>query len=72
MGEPIKSTIEAMIKLKEKGHSIFIFTTRLDTPHLRDWLKENNVPYDGINEGKHNPLFARRRMLLAVLAGPFS
>ncbi len=50
LGEPIQETIQAVRKLKEEGYKILIFTARVETPKLREWLKDNNVPYDAINK----------------------
>ncbi len=50
LGEPIQETIQTVRKLKEEGYKILIFTSRMDTPKLRQWLKNNNVPYDAINK----------------------
>ena len=50
LGEPIQETIQALRKLKEEGYKILIFTSRAETPKLRQWLKDNNVPYDAINK----------------------
>lgn len=55
LGEPIPKVINVMKKLKREGYFISIFTTRLDTPHLRAWLKKYEVPYDSINSTAHNP-----------------
>ena len=48
-GEPIPETITAMQKLSSLGYNIIIFTTRIDTPALRAWLKKYQVPYNDIN-----------------------
>ncbi len=55
LGEPIPETIEAVRQLYKEGYYIIIFTTRLDTPILRKWLKDNNVPYDDINKNSKTP-----------------
>ncbi len=55
IGEPIQDTIRVIRRLKEGGCFITIFTTRLDTPVLRKWLKDNDVPFDSINSDSHNP-----------------
>lgn len=54
-GDPNLEVIEAIQELYKQGYSITIFTTRLDTPRLREYLKCNNVPYDTINSNAHNP-----------------
>ena len=55
IGGPIQNTIRVVCRLKEVGCYITIFTTRLDTPVLRKWLNDNNVPFDSINSNSHNP-----------------
>ena len=56
---PRKFASEIMHKLKEKGHNIFLITSRrptvFDVPDaekmkniIKSWLKKNNIPYDGI------------------------
>lgn len=54
-GDPIQETIAAMKRLKDAGYYIIIWTTRLDTPGLRTWLKQASVPYDALNSTAHNP-----------------
>jgi len=49
-GAPNQQTIEAMQFLKQNNFKIIIFTSRQDTPELRQYLKDNNVPYDEINK----------------------
>jgi len=55
LGEPNHRVIAVMNILHEKGIKITILTTRLDTPVVRQWLKDNKVPYDSINSSAHNP-----------------
>ena len=55
LGEPIIETIKGIQKLHEEGYYIIIYTCRQDTPTLRKWLKDNNVPYDDLNRSKINP-----------------
>lgn len=55
LGEPNYAVIEAITQLKMRGYAITIFTTRLDTPTIRQWLEKYCVPYDSINSNAHNP-----------------
>ena len=55
LGNPIPEVVEAMQKLKAQGWMINVFTTRLATPTLEDFLKDNNIPFDSINSNAHNP-----------------
>ena len=54
-GEPIPETIKATQELKKLGYCVIIFTTRLDTPKLREWLKKHKVAYDAINKNPNQP-----------------
>ena len=49
-GAPNPEVIKAMMLLKSHNFKIIIFTSRQDTPELRQYLKDNNVPYDEINK----------------------
>ena len=54
LGKPQKSLIKALQYYHKQGYHINIFTGRLCTPKLEDWLDKNNVPYDGVNcQPKH-------------------
>lgn len=55
LGQPIPEVRECLKACREKGYKIVIFTTRLDTPTLRAWLKEHDIPYNSINSTSHNP-----------------
>ena len=55
LGSPNSAVIQTIQALKLKGYMITILTTRLDTPTIRIWLKENQVPFDSINSNAHNP-----------------
>jgi hydroxymethylpyrimidine pyrophosphatase-like HAD family hydrolase len=55
LGSPQNHVVETIREMKAKGYHITIFTTRLDTPTMRQWLKDNNVPYDSVNSNSHNP-----------------
>lgn len=55
LGNPNLAVINTIQVLKSRGYAITILTTRLDTPTIRKWLKDNNVPFDSINSNAHNP-----------------
>jgi len=55
LGEPIKEVIKVVQKLYKEKYYIIIWTGRQDTPTLRKWLQDNNIPYHTINNPKHNP-----------------
>jgi ribonucleotide monophosphatase NagD (HAD superfamily) len=54
-GDPIPETVETVRLLKKMGWKIIIFTTREETEDLRQWLADNDVPYDEINKNSENP-----------------
>lgn len=54
-GEPIVKNCNLIRKLYKEGNYITIWTTREDTPELRNWLHKNKVPYNSINSTDHNP-----------------
>lgn len=54
-GQPDMKVVYAMRRLHVQDWKIVIFTTRIETPKLRAWLKQYDVPYDSINSTKHNP-----------------
>lgn len=54
-GTPDMNVVYAMRRLSAQEWKIVVFTTRIETPKLRAWLKEHDVPYNSINSTKHNP-----------------
>ena len=46
---------EATNQLHEAGYMIIIYTTRNDTPALRDFLSKNNIYFDYINHNPYQP-----------------
>ena len=67
LGEPIKEVKEALILMKERGYKIVIFTTRLDTPVLRMWLKKYEIPFDSVNSTAHNPPHTSNKPIAHVI-----
>jgi len=55
LGNPNYTVIETIQRLHKSGWHIVIFTTRKETPILRAWLHDYEVPYDSINSNRHNP-----------------
>ncbi len=53
-GLPIQGASEAMKSLRELGYKLILFTCRNDTNELRQWLKDNNFEFDGINSTEFN------------------
>jgi hypothetical protein len=54
-GNPIEGAASAMVKLKEKGWTIIVFTTRSNKKAIKGFLDENNIVFDHINENPHQP-----------------
>jgi len=46
---------EATHRLHDAGYMIIIYTTRNDTPALRDFLNKNEICFDYINENPYQP-----------------
>ena len=64
-GTPIPGGDNATKVLKENGWRIIIYTTRPATDALKNWLKENNITYDYINENPDQPEDAKGCKLIA-------
>jgi adenylylsulfate kinase len=56
-GELMPHTKEALHELSLWGHRLVLYTTRLKTPALEEYLKKNKISYafDAINDNSHNP-----------------
>lgn len=56
IGEPVDNAIEIMQKLKAEGHYIIIWTCREGQRQTEaiNWLLENNIPFDRINDHEPN------------------
>ena len=63
--EPVSGAKEGTASLKEQGWTIIIYTTRNDTPALREWLEENQITYDYINENPNQPEESDKGKLIA-------
>jgi len=50
LGAPINGASETLKKMRDKGWVIVIFTTRLPSKQLKEYLSVWNIPYDYINE----------------------
>lgn len=60
LGNPIQSVIDTIRYFYNKGCYIMIFTGRLETPELAEWLNKNRVPYHSINkQPSHHELASR-------------
>jgi hypothetical protein len=54
-GKPIEGASKTLHELHDAGVKIIIFTTRQDTPALRAYLEQNNIPFDEINRNSDQP-----------------
>lgn len=54
-GDAMPGAAEALTELRTHGWQIIIWTTRQVTPGLKNYLKNNYIPYDSINTTDHNP-----------------
>lgn len=53
MGKPIEGARDAILKLKNEGNEIIIFTVRGGTPHyVAEWMNFFNIPFDEITNIK--------------------
>lgn len=54
IGKPIKGAVDSLWEIKKKGFKIIIFTARdwSDYVNVKNWLKDNNFPFDMIICGK--------------------
>jgi len=49
LGDPMPGAKEALESLKKEGYLILVWTTRGNSPHLREWFEKHQIPYDFIN-----------------------
>nr|DAM47466.1 MAG TPA: hypothetical protein [Bacteriophage sp.] len=54
-GAPVPGVQSALKVLKKEGFTIIIFTTREVSDKLKEYLKENDITYDHINENPDQP-----------------
>lgn len=62
--KPIKGAKEGLQALRAAGWTIIIFTTRNDTPKLREFLDAHGLVYDYINENPLQPVGSEHGKLL--------
>jgi len=65
-GETLHGAGFSMGTLRENGWRVIIFTTRPDTPALREYLRENGIPYDYINENPDQPEGASGKVIADI------
>lgn len=49
LGEPNQDLIDVVNEYYDKGYYIYIFTGRIETPTILQWLKDNRVKYHSYN-----------------------
>lgn len=54
-GAPVPGVQSALSTLRKQGYRVIIFTTREVTDGLKEYLKENKIEYDYINENPGQP-----------------
>lgn len=54
-GAPVPGVQSALKVLKKEGYRIIIFTTREVSDGLKEYLKQNEITYDYINENPDQP-----------------
>lgn len=54
-GAVLPGAKEAILKLKEEGWYVIIFSTRADKKAISDFLNLHNIPFDSINENPNQP-----------------
>ena len=64
-GKPIEGASAGTKELKNQGWTIILFTTRNDTPALREWLKANDIAYDYINYNPKQPKGSDKGKIIA-------
>jgi hypothetical protein len=58
-GPAVKGIVEELQKISDAGWKIVLWTCREDTPEMREYLREQGIPYHYINDhpwnGEHGP-----------------
>jgi len=68
LGQPIEPIIKLIRTFYNQGKYIMIFTGRLETPELAQWLKDTDVPYHAINkQPAHHELASRFKPYYSLL-----
>ncbi len=58
-GEPISGVSKALQKLKDRNCNVMIYTTRLETYLVEEFLLKHSIPFDMIN---YNPENAKQHL----------
>lgn len=54
-GEVLPGAVENIQRLKNTGYFIIIYTTRADKNAIANFLRQNSIPFDAINENPSQP-----------------
>ena len=54
-GKPVPQIALLVNTLQQRGYNCILWTTRLHTPELDQWLRTNGFSFDSINSCCHNP-----------------
>lgn len=65
-GEMLPNADIATQVLKNNGWTIIVWTTRPVTDALKDWLKENKISYDYINENPDQPKDTSEKLMADI------
>ena len=65
-GESVHEVSKLTRWLTQAGHSCILWTCRLATPKLVNWLKENGFVFDSINSTAHNPPYTSTKPVADV------
>lgn len=68
-GEDYVSWTQVLHDAKEEGAYLIVFTAADESryPHIREFLEENDIPYDSINEPKPGLNFTGRKLYYNIL-----
>lgn len=66
-GIPIRGAADAMRELAQMGCHLAIWTTRQDTPKLRDWLSTAGITYHSLNSTEHNPPHTSNKPIFSLI-----
>lgn len=58
IGDPKESVIEEINRLKLLGYKIIIYTCRRNIETIKEYLKNNDIPFDYINRNPEQPATA--------------
>ncbi len=54
-GEPVPGARDALGKLRDMGWTVIVYTTRSNREKIKQYLEQNSIPFDYINESPFQP-----------------